>query len=74
MGSQRQLVKNISVASAGRRHYCHSNKRHVLLMGDPIFIVKEGRTPTHYCVSCGLQFITSARTKLDEIDAQLRLV
>lgn len=72
MGSQRQLVKNVSRATAGRLHTCHSNKKHILKKGDAIFVVKEDRNSTHYCVVCGLTFIATARKTLDEIEAQFR--
>lgn len=71
MGSQRSLLKSLSVDTAGRLHYCHSNKKHVLRKGDGIFIVKEGRSKTHYCLDCGQKFVATAQKNLEDLQAQI---
>src|SRR5664280_1264454 len=33
----------VSVRPAGRRHRCRRNKKHLMLMGEGVLVVKEGR-------------------------------
>lgn len=72
MGGQRSLLKSLEISTAGRLHYCHSNKRHALRKGDVIFIVSEGRNHTHYCVDCALRFVATAQAKLAILEGTLR--
>ena len=61
MGSQRSLLRSVSTGTAGKRHSCRSNAKHVLLKGDRILIVKIERDHFHYCVDCARKFIAIAR-------------
>ncbi len=72
MGSQRSLLRSLTASVAGRKHYCKGNKRHVILKGDRILVIKIERDHFHYCLECGLRFIATARTDLTTIEAELR--
>jgi len=37
-----------------------------------IFVVKEGRSKTHYCHNCGLAFISTAHEKLTLLESTIR--
>lgn len=72
MGKQRSLLKSVSAGVAGRKHHCKGNKRHVLVKGDRILVIKIERDSFHYCLDCGLRFIATARTDLTRLEAELR--
>lgn len=71
MGSQRSLLRSLSAGTAGKRHSCKSNAKHVLLKGDPILIVKIERDAFHYCLDCADKFIANARTALSALETEL---
>lgn len=72
MGSQRSLLKSLSAGVAGKKHYCKGNKRHVLLKGDRILVIKIERDSFHYCLDCGLKFIATARKDLTALEVALQ--
>jgi hypothetical protein len=71
VGSQRSLLRSISAGVAGKLHYCKANRKHALLKGDPILIVKVDRDKFHYCCDCAQKFIATARTELTALEDQL---
>ena len=71
MSGQRSLLRSISAASAGKRHACRANSKHVLFKDDPILVVKIDRDNFHYCTDCARKFIATAREKLDSVEADL---
>jgi len=71
MGSQRSLLRTTTAGTAGKRHTCRSNAKHILLKGDPMLIVKVERDDFHYCLDCAHRFIATARAKLDALEADL---
>jgi hypothetical protein len=71
MSGQRSLLRSISAASAGKRHACRANSKHVLFKNDPILVVKIDRDNFHYCTDCARKFIATAREKLDSLEADL---
>ncbi|SJN12088.1 hypothetical protein FM113_13845 [Leucobacter sp. 7(1)] len=72
MGSQRSLLKSVSPGTAGRRHYCKGNKKHVIVKGDRILVIKIERDRFHYCLDCAGKFIATARTNLAELETELQ--
>jgi hypothetical protein len=72
MGSQRSLLKSAAAGIAGRKHYCKGNKRHIILKGDRILVMKIERNNPHYCLDCGLKFIATARKDLTALEADLQ--
>lgn len=72
MGSQRSLLKSLSVRTSGKLHFCRSNKKHELTMGVGILVLKEGRNEHHYCLPCGLKFIANAQSGLSALDSKIR--
>lgn len=73
MGSQRSLLRSLEAGIAGRKHYCKGNKRHSILKGDRILVIKIDRDDFHYCLHCGLKFIDTARKNLSALEAELRV-
>jgi hypothetical protein len=71
VGSQRSLLRNISAGTAGKRHSCKANNKHVFAKGDPLLIVKIERTDYHYCVPCAQKFIATAKSNLSKLEAEL---
>jgi|BarGraNGADG00212_1021973.scaffolds.fasta_scaffold43068_2 hypothetical protein len=71
MAGDKSILASLSVRPAGRRHRCRRNKKHLMLMGEGVLVVKEGRSELHYCVSCGKKFVDTARSKLDQLETQL---
>lgn len=39
--------------------------------GDPMLVIKVERDEFHYCMSCAIAYMATARTALDELEAQL---
>ena len=72
VGSQRSLLRSLAASVAGRKHYCKGNKRHIILKGDRILVIKIERDHFHYCLDCGLRFIATAKTDLKTLEAELR--
>lgn len=73
MGSQRSLLKSLAAGVAGRKHYCKGNKRHLILKGDRILVIKIDRDSFHYCLDCGLKFIATARKDLTALEIDLQV-
>lgn len=71
MSSQRSLLRSIAMGTAGRRHRCKSNAKHVLAKGDPMLIMKIDRNEYHYCRECAVKFIRTARCRLDELESSV---
>lgn len=67
----KSLLKTADIRLAGRAHSCRSNKKHVLVKGDAMLVVKEGREERHYCSSCAEKIIAVAREKLKDLDQHL---
>lgn len=74
MSGQRSLLRSVSAGTAGRRHTCRANAKHVLVKDDPILIVKIERNKYHYCTDCARKFIATARQDLDALETGLQLV
>ncbi|MDI9890673.1 hypothetical protein [Microbacterium sp. IEGM 1404] len=66
------LLKSLTAGVAGRKHYCKGNKRHILLKGDRILVIKIERDSFHYCLACGLKFIATARKDLTALETDLQ--
>lgn len=71
MGSQRSLLRSLSVSTAKRKHSCKGNKAHILVKGDRILVVKIERDNFHYCVDCATKFITTSRSNLSILEDNL---
>jgi hypothetical protein len=71
MGRPRSLLRSLSVGTVGRRHACKASKDHALQKGDPMLVIKVERDEFHYCMSCAIAYMATARTALDELEAQL---
>ena len=71
MGSQKSLLRSMTVRTSGRRHPCRSNKRHLLPKGAVMLVIKEGQDERHYCVECSFKFIATAQGRLRELEAEL---
>lgn len=72
MGSQRSLLKSLAASVAGRKHYCKGNRRHPILKGNRILVIKIERDRFHYCLECAHKFIATARKDLTTLEAELQ--
>ncbi|MFC4902730.1 hypothetical protein [Kocuria oceani] len=72
MGKQRSLLRSLTTGFAGRKHCCKGNKRHVILKGNRILVIKIERNSFHYCLDCALKFIATARKDLTALETELQ--
>ena len=75
MAIQRNLIKHISVVTAGRARTCRHNTQHKITKGDRLIEVSEGlyRSPKGYCRNCGLMMLEQAALNLTDLIEQLRV-
>lgn len=67
MGSDKSLLRRVSVRRSGRKHLCSRNKAHVLSKNNLMLVVTEGRNEKHYCVACAARFVKTAQGQLGQI-------
>jgi hypothetical protein len=73
MPKEKSLVRGLSVRASGKQHRCSQSKVHALPKGYLMLVVTEGRNEKHYCTSCAVRFVATARRRLDEVLTELGL-
>lgn len=71
MGSQRSLLVSMSLRPSGRLHSCSSDKKHALVKGQGMLVIKKGRDEDHYCLPCAMKFVATAESRLSDLRRQI---
>jgi hypothetical protein len=68
------IFQRLEIRPAGRKSYCAHNKKHVIVKGEPRFIVKPpgiAAGEKGYCLDCAGKMLAEARAKLQSLEAAL---
>jgi DNA-binding transcriptional regulator GbsR (MarR family) len=68
VGKTKSFLKNISIDTAKRSHFCQHNKKHKINKGDKRLKFKEGRAFQHFCIECAKE---SLKKDINELNALL---
>ena len=71
MGRAKSFVKNISIDTAKRSHFCKHDKKHSIKAGDKRLKFKENRADQYFCVECAKESIRKDIVKLNKILSEL---
>lgn len=72
MPRPKSILQRVEIDQAQRAHNCQHNAAHRIQAGEKRLKVWDGRSAEHYCTACALAIIARDRTKLQELDEQLR--
>lgn len=74
--ARKSVLLRMEVRSAGKRCTCQHNKNHVILKGEPRFVVQEPGPASReygYCTACAVEMLDLAADRLAQLRGQVGL-
>lgn len=72
MAKPKTFLKNISVDTASRKHFCQHSSAHQISKGEKRLKLAVDRTQEYFCVACALASIEKDIRKLEAIKEELQ--
>ena len=72
MGRAKSFVKNISIDTAKRSHFCKHDKKHSIKAGDKRLKFTVNRADQHFCVECAKKSLEKDIEKINKLLDELK--
>jgi hypothetical protein len=74
VGKTKSFVKNISIDTAKKSHFCKHNKKHKINKGDKRLKLKESRASQYFCIECAKESLNKDINELNTLLTELEKV